>query len=46
MGVSSFQDLVMVITVVVVVVYFSDMFHLIQYRNKHANIGTQPSLGL
>ena len=31
---------------VVVVVYFSDMFHLIQYRNKHAEIGTQPSYGL
>ncbi len=28
-----------------VVVYFSDMFHLIQYRNTYADIGTQ-QLGL
>ncbi len=31
---------------VVIVVYFSYMFHLIQYRNIYADVGSQPNQGL
>ncbi len=32
--------------VVVIIIYFTDMFYLIQWRNTHGFIGTQANKGL